>query len=222
MKALEQAVADTFNDYMREICRAAGKAFQPFSLGGQDRDSADYLISNADGFALIEFKYSEAELINEGKKSRRKNLCKLLQKNKSMQEIHDKCHFIVWRDSSSTDLRCAPYRTEICNQRVFSGCSCLEEKHPIESKRVLAEKYGNEFIPPPPDRSVRKAEFEKYLAWLMKEASGSSSETVELMARGLVGCTAVRFESVDAAYRWMQDTPGFKLKKHHPSSSFDI
>jgi hypothetical protein len=76
MKALEQAVADTFNDYMRDLCRNAEKAFLPFSLGGQDRDSADYLISNAEGFALIEFKHSELELINEGKKSRRKKLCK--------------------------------------------------------------------------------------------------------------------------------------------------
>jgi hypothetical protein len=222
MKALEQAVADTFNDYMRDLCRNAEKAFLPFSLGGQDRDSADYLISNAEGFALIEFKHSELELINEGKKSRRKKLCKLLQVNKAMREIHDKCHFVVWWDSSSQNLRCAPYRTEICNQSVFAGCSFLEAQHPIENRRMLAETYGYEFINPPPERYAQKAEFEKYLAWLMRDASGSSYETVELMARGLIGCTAVRFESVDEAYRWMQGTTGFNFRKPPPDSTREI
>jgi hypothetical protein len=222
MKLLEQSVADIFNDYMRDFCRDAGKKFQPFSLGGQDRDSADYLISNSDGFALVEFKYSELELIKEGKKPRRKKLCKLLQENKAMREIHDKCHFVVWMDSSSLNLRCAPYRTEICNQSIFAGCSSLKAQHPIVNKRMLAETYSHEFINPPPERSAQKAEFEKYLAWLMKDASGSSYETVELMARGSVGCGAVRFESVDQAYRWMQDSTGFNFRKRSPGSALEI
>lgn len=81
MKALEQAVADKFNDYMRDFCRYNGKTFQPLSLGGQDRDSADYLISSAEGFALIEFKHSETELTKEGKNSR-----KLLQKTRKSEK----------------------------------------------------------------------------------------------------------------------------------------
>lgn len=222
MKLNEQAVADIFNDYMRIACHDAGKAFQPFALGGQDRDSADYLISNAEGFALIEFKYSELQLINEGKKPRREKLCKLLQENKEMRKIHDKCHFVVWMDSSSQNLLCAPYRTEICNRSVFAGCSSLKAQRPIINRRMLAEAYGFEFINPPPERSARKFEFEKYLAWLMKEASDSSYETVELMARGAVGCSAVRFESVDKAYQWMQNITGFNFRKSPSDSALEI
>lgn len=215
MTHLEQSVADIFNDYMRVRCNGAGKNFHPFSLGGQDRDAgADYLISNAAGFALIEFKYSEAELASEGDKPRRKQLCLLLRKNRKMRQIHDKCHFVVWRDSSSGALRCAPYRTEICNQQVFPSCTALKRQHPLRSKRLLAETYCDEFIFPPPDRYAEKAEFENYLSWLMKDASGSNKETVELMARGSVGCTAIRFDSVDAAYRWMQGVHGFSPKEH--------
>jgi hypothetical protein len=214
MTHLEQSVADIFNDYMRDRCSGAGKAFHPFSLGGQDRDAgADYLISNAAGFALIEFKYSEAELANERDKPRRKQLCLLLHKSKKMRDIHDKCHFVAWMDSSSGALRCAPYRTEICNQQVFPSCNSLKRQRPLRSRRLLAKTYCDQFLSPPPDRYAEKAAFESYLAWLMRDASGSSRETVELMARVPGGCTAIRFDSVDAAYRWMQGVPGFSPKR---------
>jgi hypothetical protein len=214
MKSLEQAVADIFNDHMRYHCNGVGTKFQRFSLGGQDRDTgADYLISNSSDFALIEFKHSEAELVSERNKSRREQLCLLLSQNKKMRDIHDKCHFIAWRDSVSGVLRCAPYRTEICNQLVFPNCASLRRQRPLKSRRIAAETYCDQFVSPPPERHAAKGEFEAYLAWLMQDASGSDRETVELMAKGSVGCTAIRFDSVDAAYRWMQGVPGFSPKK---------
>ena len=214
MKSLEQSVADIFNEHMREKCNGAGTKFHRFSLGGQDRDTgADYLISNSSSFALIEFKHSEADLVSERSKSCREQLCLLLHKNKKMRDIHDRCHFVAWRYSVSGTLRCAPYRTEICNQLVFPNCASLTRQRPLKSKRLPADTYCDQFISPPPVRHAAKVEFEQYLAWLMKDASGSSQESVELMARGSVGCTAIRFDSVDAAYRWMQGIPGFSPKK---------
>lgn len=209
----EQAVADIFNDYMRERCDEVGANFHSFSLGGQDRDSADYLISNATGFALIEFKHSEAELSKEGLKSRREQLCRLLHSNGKMRRIHDKCHFVAWMDQETKRLRCAPYRTEICNKATFPNCSILKRSNPLKSKRVLAETYCDEFFSPPPPRYADKEEFERYLAWLMKEASSSSKATVELMARSPGACTAMQFESVDAAYKWMQSKPAFDFAR---------
>lgn len=51
---------------MRIACHDAGKAFKPFALGGQDSDSADYLISNAEGFALINLIENHPALFEEG------------------------------------------------------------------------------------------------------------------------------------------------------------
>lgn len=214
MTQLEQSVADIFNGYMHERSCSVGKKYHYFSLGGQDRDAgADYLVSNSNGFALIEFKHSESELPSEGTKLRRKQLCLLLHKKKTMRAIHDKCHFVAWMDKDTGAVRCAPYRTEICNQKIFPTCTKLTRQRPLQSKRILAKTYCDQFISPPPDRYANKAEFEKYLAWLMKDASGSENETVELMARGSMDCTAIRFDSVDAAYRWMQGVTGFSPSK---------
>ncbi|WP_295942331.1 hypothetical protein [uncultured Xanthomonas sp.] len=205
----EQAIADIFNDYMRERCQEQGQPFQAFGLGGQDRDAADYLIAGAHGFALIEFKHSESAITSEGKKPRRKNLCLLLQQDDSMRTLHDLCHFIAWEDRGTGDIRCAPYRTQVCNQHVFAECAGLRRKRPLKHKQLDATQYCNEFLRPPPHRYATKKEFERYLRWLMKDASGSENETVQLMARAPMGCATVRFESVDAAYRWMQDRLGF-------------
>lgn len=210
MRKLEQAVADIFNNAMRERCQSSGTTFHSFSLGGQDRDvGADYLISNAEAFALIEFKNSESELGSEGLKPRRRKLCMDLQANAEMRAIHDKCHFLAWRDSASGELHCAPYRTEICNVRVFPACKALSLRSPEIGNRMLAASYCADFISPPPERCSPKADFERYLAWLMRETSGSKSDTVELMARGSGAFTSLRFTSLDTAYRWMRGVPGF-------------
>lgn len=225
MTRIEQSVADIFNDYMRKQSEKSGSEYHYFSLGGQDRDAgADYLVSNSYGFSIIEFKHSELELKEEGSKKRRKNLCILLQleKNKNMREIHDKCHFAAWMDSETGEIKCVPYRSEICNRFIFPKCNEIHQPAPMVEDRITAVDYCEQFIIPPPERYVTKQDFERYLAWLMKVTSGSKSETVQLMAKSLEGCAAIRLNSVDAAYQWMQKVPGMSLKPLQNSTGFEI
>jgi len=220
MANIEQSVADIFNSFLSERSQEAGANYHYFSLGGQDRDAgADYLVSNSSGFSLIEFKHSETQLKDEGVKERREKLCILLNSNRAMREIHDKCHFIAWMDSKTGVLHCAPYRAEICNRVVFPKCITIPQQAPLNGFRITAEAYCDQFISPPPDRYTGKKEFELYLAWLMRTASDSTKDTVELMTRSQTGCAVIRLESVDAAYQWMQGVPGFSLKRNPPENS---
>lgn len=225
MAHIEQSVADIFNDYLSEQSKAAGSKYHYFSLGGQDRDTgADYLVSNSNGFSLFEFKHSESQLKDEGAKERREKLCILLNldKNKKMREIHDKCHFIAWMDNITGVVKCAPYRSEICNRCIFPECEKILNLAPLEKDRVIADDYCEQFISPPPERYANKKEFENYLAWLMKTASGSKKDTVELMTRSQTSCAVIRLDSVDAAYQWMQGVPGMNFKKQKIDSGYKI
>jgi len=225
MAHIEQSVADIFNDHLRERSRSAGSKYHYFSLGGQDRDAgADYLVSNSKGFSLIEFKHSEGQLRDEGTKIRREKLCTLLNldKNKKMREIHDKCHFVAWMDSNTGIVKCAPYRFEICNRSIFPNCKKIPNKEPLAGERIIADDYCEQFVSPPPDRYASKKEFEFYLAWLMKTASGSKKDTVELMTKSSSSCAVIRLESVDAAYQWMQGVPGMNFKNQKNDSEYGI
>lgn len=198
---LEQSVADQFNQYMGSKLQERGKSFYSFSLGGQDRDTGDYLISDVNGFALIEFKYTEAQFKDEGRKSRREELCKLLGSDAKMRALHDQCHFIAWMDSGTGELRCAPYRSQICNQSVFSTCDAVAP----DSKHSSVRDYCDEFVTPPPERTASKENFETYLSWLMQRASGSDRSTVSLLARAPDSCFLIRLPSIEDAYNWMMN-----------------
>lgn len=215
MVRIEQSVADTFNSHMREQSERTGDKYHYFSLGGQDRDAgADYLVSNSNGFSILEFKHSELQLKEEGAKKRRENLCVLLElnKNKKMREIHDKCHFVAWMDSETGAVKCAPYRSEICNNCIFPKSNRINNPAPTEGNRITADDYCKQFKSPPPERYASKKDFEIYLAWLMKVASGAKVQTVQLMAKRPDSCAIIRFDSVEAAYQWMQNVPGMNLK----------
>lgn len=210
---IEQSIADSFNASMKNMLAIHNLAYHFFSLGGQDKIAgADYLISNASGFALIEFKAREGTLITERVKQRRETLCLLLQKNKKMRDIHDQCHFVVWPNASN-EIMCAPYRAEICNKTVFPKCTKLTRENPLLSRRVRASTYCSEFINPPPPRHAQKADFELYFEWLLKKTSGSDKSTVQLIGMGDRDFSIFRFESVDAAYKYMQNASTSKPVK---------
>lgn len=201
MNHLEQGVADLFNRRMCDNLRLRGVGFHAFSLGGQDRDAADYLVSDSACFSLIEFKYTEAQFRDERNKPRREKLCTLLAANPRMRALHDQCHFIAWMDSGSQQLRCAPYRSQVCNQKVFSSCSA---EAPDRSAAVSLDTYCNQFISPPPPRTAEKEPFVEYLHWLMTVASDSGRSTVSVLALEPDSCVAVELGSVEKAYDWMQ------------------
>lgn len=205
---LEPEVANVFDRYMERQCIKAGVPYRSFRLGGQDRDAgADFLITDATGFALVEFKHSQAQLRDEGKKERRQRLCELLCSNPQMRAIHNQCHFIAWRDSATGKVHCAPYRSEICNHRIFPNSPLLKTEAADTDARVTAVEYCEQFLNPSPERYAQKEEFERYLAWLMKEASASDRSTLSLMTYDDEGCQTIEFDSIDAAYTWLRARP---------------
>lgn len=126
----EQELANIFRAHMASKSIDKGYQFHTFSLGGQDRDAgADYLLTDSDRFTLIEFKYSDKDLISENKKTRRLTLCQMLPIRPDMESLHDKCHFITYSDSSDGSIKTNIYRKQICNTSVFGKESGLKEKN---------------------------------------------------------------------------------------------
>src|SRR4051794_31743466 len=97
-----------------------GCRFHSFSFDGQDRDvGADYVLTDADRFAIVEFKYSESDLVSEKLKRRRLTLCQMLETRDDMRALHDFCHFISWSEARTKRIITNIYRHEICTQRIF-------------------------------------------------------------------------------------------------------
>ncbi|WDZ95771.1 hypothetical protein Herbaro_20195 [Herbaspirillum sp. WKF16] len=175
----EQSYADIFNRKLEE--KAGPDKFHAFSVDGQDRDAGcDYVITDSDRFAIIEFKWQEKDLPSEAKKGRRRELCQELEKNEEMKNLHDRCHFISWSDSIQGKSQTNIYRKEICIGDIFgAGCGFGAAGASTESRVGLGE-FAEEFFEK--KRSLKRRKFEKYLAWVMTETSESKSSTVELIA----------------------------------------
>lgn len=202
----EQSLADQFNGFMRDRATRLGYNIHSFSLDGQDRDvGADYVLSDASRFALVEFKYQFANLVSERTKPKRLTLCKALTKRSDMREHHDSCHFVAWAEKSEMQLNV--YRKEICNRRIFGDASELEDEVADTSGRVRAKTFVNEFFDFDYGRSLSLEDFNEYLGWLMTETSGASRSTVELLARdpNADDLVLVRLPSITAAHAWLQN-----------------
>lgn len=95
----EQSTADSFNSFMRLKAHHFNCSFHAFSVDGQDRDAGgDYVLTNSTQFAIIEFKHTYSDLLNEKKKKRRLMLCQQLKIREDMRLFHDRCHFISWTE----------------------------------------------------------------------------------------------------------------------------
>lgn len=203
----EQSVADAFNEYMRERAKQLGRRVHSFSLDGQDRDAgADYLLTDANRFALVEFKYSEGNLVSEKHKSRRLSLCRGLEQRMDMRSLHDLCHFIAWTSGQPLAVKVNIYRHEICNRSVFGSDCGLNQSSPDATGRAGAGSFATEFLTAANSRSLSFREFEIYLAWLLADTSASTSSTLELLTRNsnLNDLTMVRLNSIAEAQAWLQ------------------
>ncbi|MEK6262819.1 MAG: hypothetical protein AABP62_29830 [Planctomycetota bacterium] len=206
----EQAVIDAFNGYFEREATRCGRRVRSFALDGQDAIAgADYILTDQSRFTLIEFKYSQDELINEGKKPLRLQLCSALVNAPKMIALHDQCHFIAWaqREPGQLKVRCNIYRLEVCNQHVFGRKCGLTDEMPAEKHRMFAKAFTCDFFSPVGRQcSLSLHEFECYIAWLLREGSGSQKESFELLTddRSSDECALVTFSSVRAAYDWMQ------------------
>lgn len=204
----EQELANIFRTYMVSQSIDKGYKFHTFSLGGQDRDAgADYLLTDSDRFTLIEFKYSDKDLISENKKTRRLTLCQKLPTRPDMESLHDKCHFITYSDSVNGFIQTNIYRKQICNTSIFGKNSGLKNQHPDISTRCDADSFSNGFFNNQSTNSLSLDEFETYLSWLLTEASGSDKTTLELLVKNPDSkeLGIKRLGSIREAQQWVQD-----------------
>lgn len=211
----EQAVIDSFNKFFERQAVANGRKVRSFSLDGQDAlAGADYILTDQSRFALIEFKYTQAEIIAESKKDKRLQLCTKLEHQTDMKVLHDQCHFIAWSETPQMKAQCNIYRLEVCNQQIFGAACGLPTQSPSSSNRIYAKQFTTEFFSGMPPRSLSLSEFESYVAWLLQVASGSSKRSFELLTydENSDECAMIKLSSISAAYDWMQkqqpqDTP---------------
>jgi hypothetical protein len=206
MPAHEQSVADEFNRYLGEHAARFGMMFKPFALSGQDRDAAaDYLVTTASRFSLIEFKYRTSNIRDESAKWRRRKLCVSLEKNSIMRRLHDMCHYLVWLDTRNLQPQTNVYRHEVCNQSIFGVASGLKAIAPTDRLRMTAEEFSADFFNSNSPHGLSLADFEKYLVWLMVVTSGGPNSTLELMCRdeGSSIFSYKVFSSVREASNWL-------------------
>ena len=204
----EQSSADIFRDFIKEQALVKGCRFHAFSLDGQDRDAgADYVLSDSDRFAIIEFKYAEQNLISEKYKTRRLTLCQELLNRQDMTDYHDKCHFITWSESDSGLIKTNIYRKEICNKSIFGESCGLVNPLPSQASQVSANAFADDFFGSQGLRSLSLHEFETYLAWVLTETSASTKSTVELLARNpnTNELSVKRLNSIAEAQEWVKD-----------------
>jgi hypothetical protein len=218
----EQSFADCFNAFMRRKASQYGCSFRSFSVDGQDRDvGADYVLTDDNRYAMVEFKYTSRDLLTEKNKPRRLELCKKLRACDDMRELHDKCHFVSWTEPPAMSVSMNIYRYEICNQAVFGAECGLEEELANDATRAQAEKFAEEFFRGAGIRSLSINEFQTYVAWVMAETSGSSSTTLELLTHDPAanGLTLVRFSSLSQVSSWVQrqqqPSPTRRRGHHH-------
>jgi hypothetical protein len=203
----EQSLADIFSAFMQKKAPDYGCRFHAFSLDGQDRDAgADYLLTDAARFAIVEFKYSKQDLVSEGFKPRRLTLCQKLLYRDDMRELHDRCHFICWTEGAAREVMTNIYRNEVCTQAVFGSNCQLPSLLPTASTRGLAGDFAREFFTPTGRRSLSRAQFESYVAWVLTETSASVRSTLELMAYDPTSnnLALVTLNSVEEAQAWVR------------------
>ena len=203
----EQSLADLFRNFMQAKALEYGCRFHSFSLDGQDRDTgADYVLTDAYRFAIVEFKYSERDLVSEKSKPRRLTLCQKLLDRDDMLALHDACHFISWSEGPERRVVTNIYRHEICTQAVFGQSCGLLAQRPSTITRASARKFVEDFFSLKGSNSLSLAEFEDYMKWAMVETSGSTRTTLELVAHNPLSndLALVQLNSIAEAQAWVQ------------------
>ncbi len=207
MRKHEQSLADRFNNYLARKASLKGIAVEAFSLDGQDSlVGADYVLADSHRFALVEFKYTQHDLVSEAHKPRRLTLCYGLQMYADMRQLHDQCHFVAWSDYPSMECKVNIYRLEVCNRRVFGSECDLPDEFGDVSKRIDADQFSNDFLGPLGIRSLSLEDFETYLTWVLESTSSATTSTFELIAfdPDAQNLVLAPLTSLRAAQDWIQ------------------
>jgi hypothetical protein len=215
----EDSISQIFNDEMRAVAIRTGLRFQPFPLDGQDRNLlSDHLLTDYSNFCLVEFKYTDKELRSEAEKKKRVEALRLaLQDNDEVRAVHERCHFIAWRDSLTAQPMADVYRNQICNQETLGPACGLRQKLINRNKEIDVDIFAQQFYGQPPKRSVGQAEFQIYVSWLLSVVTEGRVPSIELLARAknAGGKTVViKLNSLHDLYNWLSGArPAARLKK---------
>ena len=163
------------------------------------------MLTDSDRFAIVEFKYSQSDLISEKYKHRRLTLCQKLLHHDDMRALHDKCHFISWAEGRSRAVKTNIYRNEICTQLVFGGACGLPALNPTSATRAPAGVFAQDFFGRNGTKSLSVTEFELYIAWVLTETSAATTSTIELVAHNPTSndLALVRLDSIAEAQEWV-------------------
>lgn len=211
MASHEQSFADEFNKFMRERALARGRQVYAFSLDGQDRDvGADYVLTDANRFAMVEFKYTASNLISESHKPRRLKLCQELTRAPEMRILHDRCHFIAWTQPPQFAVRLNVYRQEICTARVFGSEFDAASATNVDSQ-INATRFADDFLGGSEDNHLSLTDFDTYVQWVLTHTSGATKSNLELVTSDVVSgdLLLIRLNSLADAKVW--------LDQHRPS-----
>jgi hypothetical protein len=203
----ESSLASIFKDFMQSKAPEYGCRFHWFPLDGQDRDAgADYLLTDSDRFAIVEFKYADSDLVSERLKPKRLTLCQKLLTRADMCALHDRCHFISWTHGPLRVVKTNIYRNEVCTRTVFGPTCGLPAQGPTDDTRASADLFTSDFFDPAGTRSLSLAEFEGYVAWLLTETSASTRTTLELIAHNPNSndLALVQLNSLAEAQAWVR------------------
>ncbi|WP_129557135.1 hypothetical protein [Azospirillum baldaniorum] len=184
MTSHEPSVAEAFTALFKKEAAATNNKVASYALGGQDRDAgADYLYHDNMRFSIVEFKYNEGNILRESEKPRRLKLChKLaLPENKEMREMHDKCHFIAWKESWTMKRLINIYRNEVCNTSIFGDSCGLSDAEPYKGSRTKDGAFIRNFLQLTKDYTLDVHEFSSYMEWVLKCTSDSSTGDLILM-----------------------------------------
>lgn len=204
-RKMEQAAIDRFNEAMRGEAALLLLDFHSFPLCGQDEDAgADYLLSDAHRFALVEFKADKVSIKKEGRKPRRAILCDELSQDVQMREFHDCCHYISFKDSLGY-MSTSVYRNEVCIPGMFEGKDGLSWCKPSGLQPMRTSDFASKFFATDSKFSLSLGDFETYLEWVMKKTSDADSSTLNLVVYDTQerDLRLIQMQSVAEAYQWM-------------------
>lgn len=206
MSQNEPQLIKLFNEYLYEQAKSLGCVLDDFALGGADvHVGGDWLYRADHLFTLVEYKAVADGYTREKKKSRRERLCQLLPVTPNIALLHEKCHFIAWGDDNG--LFANVYSRQVCNAEVFPALT--GRQGPDTASIVDGWTFARKLLSPDAPAGIVLAEFDEYLAWLMKETSGEETGrdlSVQLVVRdrSSPGFRTKSFASVAELDHWLR------------------
>jgi len=208
----EQSVIDAFSKYMERRALDSGRQVTRCSLDGQDTVlGADYLFTNHTKILMVEFKYEKSDIKHEVRKSRRLNLCRILDVEEDWKSLSLECHYVGWSEMEVVNsakrrgVNFNAYYSEVCNQYIFGEESGLVEENPNHGPMLKHKHLVEDFLSG--NLGTDFVTFERYTDWLMSlEDDGESG--IELIVDHPDGgeLLMMEFSSVGDLKNWLDST----------------